>query len=92
MPVLKEVGFECYEPQGAYYIMTDASALMAKSGHDNDVEFARWMIREVGVATVPGSSFFRDKADGKTIIRVCYCKKPKTLQLAADLLREGFAK
>ena len=92
MPVLKEVGFECYEPQGAYYIMTDASALMAKSGHDNDVEFARWMIREVGVATVPGSSFFRDKADGKTIIRFCYCKKPETLQLAADLLREGFAK
>ena len=50
------------------------------------------MIREIGVATVPGSSFFRDKADGKTIIRFCYCKKPETLQLAADLLREGFSK
>lgn len=90
LPVLKEVGFTCYEPQGAYYIVTDASALMARSGHDNDVDFARWMIEEVGVATVPGSSFYKDKANGRTKIRFCYCKKPETLELAANLLREGF--
>lgn len=90
MPVLKEIGFNTYAPQGAYYIMTDASALMAQHGHNNDVEFARWMIDQVGVATVPGSSFYRDKKDGSTKIRFCYCKKPETLIRAADLLREGF--
>ncbi len=90
LPVLQEVGFKTYAPQGAYYIMCDASDLMAQSGHSNDVEFARWMIDEIGVATVPGSSFYRDKKDGRTKIRFCYCKKPETLSLAADLLREGF--
>lgn len=90
LPVLKEVGFDVFSPQGAYYIMTDASKLMAQTGHDNDVDFARWMIDEIGVATVPGSSFYRNKADGRSIIRFCYCKKPETLELAANLLREGF--
>ena len=92
MPVLQEIGFTCYHPQGAYYIMTDASELMARTGHDNDVAFAKWMIDEVGIATVPGSSFYRDKADGRTKIRFVYCKKPETLELAVELLRKGFAK
>lgn len=92
LPVLKEVGFKTFAPHGAYYIMCDASDLMAEHGFDNDVDFARWMIDEIGVATVPGSSFYKNKADGSTIIRFCYCKKPETLALAADLLREGFLK
>jgi aspartate/methionine/tyrosine aminotransferase len=90
LPVLQEVGFTAYNPQGAYYIVTDASDLMKRFGHDNDVGFARWMIDHIGVATVPGSSFYKDKANGSTKIRFCYCKKPETLALAADLLREGF--
>ncbi len=90
MPVLKDVGFDVYHPQGAYYIMTDAARLMKETGHDNDVDFAHWMIEEIGVATVPGSSFFSDKKNGRTKIRFCYCKKPETLALANDLLREGF--
>lgn len=92
MPVLEEVGFQVYPTQGAYYIMTDASDLMAKTGHDTDIAFARWLIDEVGIATVPGSSFYRNKADGRTKIRFCYCKKPETLELAARLLREGLGK
>jgi aminotransferase len=90
MKTLQAVGFKTYDTQGAYYIMTDASDLMAMTGHDNDVDFAHWMIREIGVATVPGSSFYRNKAEGRTKIRFCYCKKPETLQLAHDLLIEGF--
>ncbi|MAK61681.1 MAG: aminotransferase [Ponticaulis sp.] len=90
LPVLQEVGFECYNPQGAYYIVTDASALMERTGHSDDVQFALWMIDEIGVATVPGSSFYSDKANGRTKIRFCYCKKPETLELAVNLLREGF--
>ncbi|MCD8563372.1 MAG: aminotransferase class I/II-fold pyridoxal phosphate-dependent enzyme [Alphaproteobacteria bacterium] len=91
LPVLQEVGFKTFNPQGAYYIMTDVSELMQRFGHDNDVAFARWMIDEIGVATVPGSSFYKDKANGSTKIRFCYCKKPETLALATTLLREGFA-
>jgi aminotransferase len=90
MAVLQEVGFKTYASQGAYYIMTDASELMKQSGHDNDTAFARWMIDHIGVATVPGSSFYRNKQDGWNKIRFCYCKKPETLALAADLLHEGF--
>lgn len=92
MATLKEAGFRTFDTQGAYYIMTDASELMALAGYDNDVEFAHWMIREIGVATVPGSSFYRNKEDGRTKIRFCYCKKPETLKLAHDLLIEGFGR
>ena len=92
MPVLQDLGFEVYKPQGAYYLMTDASRLMTETGHKNDIDFAMWMIRAMGVATVPGSSFYKDKQNGKTKIRFCYCKKPETLNLAVDLMRSGFSK
>lgn len=85
--VLEEVGFTVYAPHGAYYIMTDAADLMARAGVENDAAFARWMIEEIGIATVPGSSFYRRREDGRTRIRFCYCKKPETLELAGQLLR-----
>lgn len=84
--LLAEVGFHVYPPHGAYYIMTDASELMHRSGHDDDVAFARWMVEEFGVAAVPGSSFYRNPEEGRTKIRFCYCKKPETLERAAVLL------
>jgi aspartate/methionine/tyrosine aminotransferase len=85
--VLREIGWEFYQPHGAYYIMTDAGKWMDRLHIETDAAFARWMIEELGVATVPGSSFYRNKADGRTKIRFCYCKKPETLELAAQLLR-----
>lgn len=84
--LLTEVGFRVYPPHGAYYIMTDAADHIARLGLADDREFARWMISEIGVATVPGSSFYRSRIDGRTKIRFCYCKKPETLALASDLL------
>jgi aspartate/methionine/tyrosine aminotransferase len=84
--VLEESGFRVYPPHGAYYIMTDASELMRRNGCDDDVSFARWLIEERGIATVPGSSFYRDATSGRTKIRFCFCKKPETLDLAAKLL------
>jgi aspartate/methionine/tyrosine aminotransferase len=83
---LKEAGFYTYEPKGAYYIMTDAADIMARTGHKDDVAFARWMIDAIGVATVPGSSFYRDREMGRTKIRFCFCKKPETLERARELL------
>ena len=48
-------------------------------GFRDDVEFAKYLIKDVGVAAVPGSSFYRDAALGKTKLRFCYCKKDETL-------------
>ena len=75
-------------PQGAYYIMTDASEVLAATNQPDDVSLARYLITNAGIATVPGSSFFTEPVNGRTIIRFCYCKKPETLELAAQLLRK----
>jgi aminotransferase len=80
---LWNVGFAFEPPQGAYYIMANIEAF----GVDDDVEFARHLVRNVGVATVPGSSFFQDKALGRRYIRFCFCKRNETLDDAARRLQ-----
>lgn len=85
--ILRAVGFECWNPQGAYYIMADADRLMQKTGHRNDNDFARWLIREVGVAAVPGSSFYQRPEEGRTQVRFCFCKREETLAAAEARLR-----
>lgn len=79
---LRAAGFSFAEPEGAYYVMTDFSAL----SDADDVSFANWLVHEVGVATVPGSSFYVDPARGRSQIRFCFCKRVETLQTAARLL------
>lgn len=81
--VLWEVGFEFDAPEGAYYIM----AGIGPFGAVDDVEFARRLVREIGVATVPGSSFFQDKELGRAYTRFCFCKRDATLDAAAERLR-----
>jgi aspartate/methionine/tyrosine aminotransferase len=73
--ILERHHFRCYKPFGAYYIMTD----IAGFGFSDDIEFARYLVRDVGVAGVPGSSFYRDRAAGRTKLRFCFCKKDETL-------------
>jgi len=80
---LTEAGFEFSVPQGAYYILADFS----KFSDQDDVEFAKWMTKEVGVATVPGSSFYHDRALGRSLVRFAFCKKTETLQRAAERLQ-----
>ena len=75
LAILDRHGFRCYAPRGAYYVMTDISSF----GAPDDVQFARYLVREVGVAAVPGSSFYRRPADGRTKVRFCFCKKDETL-------------
>ena len=82
MGILQQAGFVCYEPKGAYYIMTDISAF----GFPDDVTFARYLVTDIGVASVPGSSFYRDPASGRTKVRFCFCKKEETLQAADERL------
>jgi aminotransferase len=82
VPVLQENGFKCEMPQGAYYVMTDVSDF----GFENDVEFTKYLIREIGVAVVPGSSFYHDRNLGSQKVRFCFCKKDETLEAAAEKL------
>ena len=82
LPVLEAAGFKTFVPDGAYYIMTDISDF----GFSDDVEFTKHLIREVGVACVPGSSFYSQPALGQQQVRFCFCKKDETLHAAADRL------
>jgi aminotransferase len=83
-PALIEVGFDLELPQGAYYVMAGIEAF----GATDDVEFARYLVREIGVAVVPGSSFFQDKELGKGYVRFCFCKRDETLDLAIERLKK----
>ncbi len=79
LPYLAEAGLALQSPEGAYYVMTDIADL--KSGMD-DVEFVRWMIRDVGVAAVPGSSFYAPRERGRSKIRFMFAKREETLHAA----------
>src|ERR1017187_1073466 len=82
MPALTAAGFQCFRPRGAYYVMTDISAF----GFGDDVSFAKHLVQEIGVACVPGSSFYRDPKDGAKQVRFAFCKRPETLDEAARRL------
>jgi aminotransferase len=75
LEILERHHFTCYRPLGAYYIMTDISAF----GFADDVEFARYLVKDVGVAAVPGSSFYKSSTAGRTKLRFCFCKRDETL-------------
>ncbi len=80
---LTDAGFECYKPGGAYYIMADIRPV----GGEDDVAFAMYLTKEIGVAVVPGSSFYcAGSPDGRKLIRFCFCKEMKTLEAAAERL------
>ena len=79
---LTDAGFTFTLPEGAYYVLADFSGLSDM----DDVTFAKWMIEEIGVATVPGSSFYSDKALGRSLVRFAFCKKYETLKRAAERL------
>src|SRR6202166_3936271 len=80
--ILGQAGFECFKPCGAYYVMTDIS----RFGFSDDVAFARHLVEKVGVAVVPGSSFYGDPADGARQVRFAFCKTDGTLSAAAKRL------
>ena len=75
-------GFTCSPPQGAYYILADFSALSDLPGD----EFAFWLTKEIGVAAVPGSSFFNDPVGGRNLIRFAFCKTEPILTEAVRRL------
>ncbi len=81
-PALVEAGFDCRKPEGAYYVLADFSNLSDLP----DDEFAFWLTRTIGVAPVPGSSFFHNPEDGRKLVRFAFCKTEALLEQAAERL------
>ena len=79
---LKELNIPHTEPQGAYYVMVDISEF----GYDSDLDFCVDLIKNVGVAAVPGSSFFKEEEN--RYIRFHFAKKDDTLLAALDRLKD----
>ena len=78
LDILGRHGFATYQPGGAYYVMVD----VAKFGFSSDTEFALHLVKDIGVATVPGSSFYSDPAAAPQTVRFCFSKRTETLQEA----------
>ncbi len=84
LEILEEGGFNITPPQGAYYVMADISHL----DFESDVEAALHMVERVGVAVVPGSSFFSRPELGRHVVRFSFCKRLETLREAGERLRK----
>jgi aspartate/methionine/tyrosine aminotransferase len=78
LDILQRHGFTSYQPAGAYYVMADVTQF----GFSSDAEFAQHLVKEVGVATVPGSSFYLDPASAGQTVRFCFSKRDETLHEA----------
>jgi aminotransferase len=83
MNALIKAGFGCSAPDGAYYVLADFGAIDAGR---TDREFAIWLAETIGVATVPGSSFYGDPERGRSSVRFAFCKTFETLGRAAERL------
>jgi aminotransferase len=79
---LEAARFSPTRPEGAYYVLCDIS----RFGFADDVAFARWLVREVGVAGVPGSSFYSRPELGRHLIRFTFCKTEPLLRAAGERL------
>jgi aminotransferase len=78
MDILARHGFAASAPGGAYYVMADVS----RFGFASDSEFTQHLVKEIGVATVPGSSFYIDPAGAPPMVRFCFAKREETLHEA----------
>ena len=81
---LQEIGLAPSVPKGAYYVMTDVSGF----GFADDVAFVKHLIENLGVAAVPGSSFYASPGGGSQQVRFCFCKRFETLESARIALQK----
>ena len=82
VPALEAAGFRTFRPRGAYYVMTDISGF----GFADDVAFARHLVASVGVAAVPGSSFYHEPSAGRQRLRFHFARRRETLEAAVERL------
>ncbi|CAN1291634.1 Probable N-succinyldiaminopimelate aminotransferase DapC [Linum perenne] len=81
---LKEVGFKVFQSSGTYFVMVDHTPF----GHENDVAFCEYLIKEVGVVAIPTSVFYLNPEDGKNLVRFTFCKDDETLKNAVERMKE----
>jgi aspartate/methionine/tyrosine aminotransferase len=81
---LDEAGLTYTRPEGAYYVLVDVAPFMGTRRWRNDLAFCEWMVREVGVAAVPGSSFFAEPVNH--LVRLHFAKRDETLREAGERL------
>jgi len=79
--ILREARLDPVWPQGAYYMLSDIRPYGL-----SDLEMVRFLVEEIGVAAVPGTSFYADKALGRGFVRFAFPKKPETLAAARERL------
>jgi aminotransferase len=82
VPALERAGFRPFAPRGAYYVMTDITGF----GFADDVAFARHLVEDVGVAAVPGTSFYSDRSAGRQRLRFHFARRRETLEAAVERL------
>jgi aspartate/methionine/tyrosine aminotransferase len=97
LAILEKSGFIVFKPRGAYYIMTDISRFPDPDARrfpadTKDMRFAKYLVEEIGVAVVPGSSFYNDPRDGASQVRFTFCKKEETLAAAEARLSKLHAR
>lgn len=82
---LRDTGFKVSLPQGTYFIMADFTPL----GHTDDIEFCKYLAAEIGIAAIPPTAFYSEehKSIGRSWVRFAFCKRPETLEKAAERLQ-----
>lgn len=79
---LRVMGFDVRVPEGSYYVTVDIRPL----GFDDDLALCRSLPQEAGVAAIPESVFWKERRQGRHLVRLCFCKKDETLKLAIERL------
>ncbi|CAL0307854.1 unnamed protein product [Lupinus luteus] len=81
---LKDVGFKVFPPNGTYFVIVDHTPF----GHENDIEFCEYLIKEVGVVAIPTSVFYLNPEEGKNLVRFAFCKDEATLRAAIERMKD----
>ncbi|CAL5202951.1 unnamed protein product [Lathyrus oleraceus] len=85
---LKDVGFKIFPSNGTYFVVVDHTPF----GHENDVEFCEYLVKEVGVVAIPTSVFYLNPEEGKNLVRFTFCKDEGTLRAAVEKMKEKLRK
>lgn len=92
MDILCAMGFDAPTPEGAYYVLTDYSRVPAPQAQWDSMQFALWLVQEVGVAVVPGIVFYSLPGYGERSVRFAFPKRIETLRAAGERLRRIVAR
>lgn len=84
---LRAVGFTFNDPEGSYFIYADHRPVSARFGSLDDVAFARLLIEQFGVATIPPTAFYENRVEGANHLRFAFCKTEETLAAAAERIQ-----